>query len=454
MSKTLTRIIGVVFGLYLVAFGPEPAFAKKNVAEELYVFDPSGTYLEWLRELPEISLDHRDANGYEVYGPVGTAELLDGLSIPYWRQVLPLSIVSDYPTSAEFAALLREVVANYSNIMTIESIGESVMGQPLLVVKISDNPTEDEIEPEVKYISSMHGNEITGRDVLLRFIAMIGESYANNANIRSLVDNTEIYIMPSMNPDGSDLHQRGNRNFADLNRDFPDFTTRDNQNTTEGREPETQAVMRYQRMRQFALSANFHGGSAVVNYPWDTMSERHPFDAMIREISLQYAAQVPYMRNSREFPNGVTNGYDWYTLDGGMQDWSYYWHNDLQVTIEISGDKWPDYSEIDNFYEQNKESLLGYLAAVHQGAGFSFGARTDMNGMVAIFAIRNGNRVARGEYSFHGGEFYKVLPPGEYQFHVAAENGTGEPTRIIVPVTVSPGIEHQNGNYIYLQERL
>ena len=46
------------------------------------------------------------------------------------------------------------------------------------------------------------------------------------------------------------------------------------------------------------------------------------------------------MRNSDEFPGGVVNGYDWYEVNGGMQDWSYYWHNDLQVTIELSDMKW------------------------------------------------------------------------------------------------------------------
>ena len=46
------------------------------------------------------------------------------------------------------------------------------------------------------------------------------------------------------------------------------------------------------------------------------------------------------MRDSTEFPGGIVNGYDWYEVNGGMQDWSYYWHNDLQVTIELSNMKW------------------------------------------------------------------------------------------------------------------
>ena len=98
--------------------------------------------------------------------------------------------------------------------------------------------------------------------------------------------------------------------------------------------------MNWQLSRNFALSANFHGGAEVVNYPWDTIGDRHPLHDLVRQISLDYAAEIPSMRDSYEFPKGVTNGYDWYEVDGGMQDWSYYWHNDLQITVEVSEEKW------------------------------------------------------------------------------------------------------------------
>ena len=81
--------------------------------------------------------------------------------------------------------------------------------------------------------------------------------------VRKLVDETRIHILPSMNPDGYELHQRANANNVDLNRDFPDRL----QGVSHIPEKETQAVLGWSLSNHFTLSANLHGGSLVVNYP-------------------------------------------------------------------------------------------------------------------------------------------------------------------------------------------
>ena len=106
---------------------------------------------------------------------------------------------------------------------------------------------------------------------------LTSEYKTNNERIVNLINTTEIYIIPSMNPDGAFKKNRGNGSWVDLNRDFPDFTTRDNENSPHGREMETRSVMEWQKNRNFSLSANFHGGAEVVNYPWDTIADQHPF---------------------------------------------------------------------------------------------------------------------------------------------------------------------------------
>jgi len=145
-----------------------------------------------------------------------------------------------------------------------------------------------------------------------------------------------------------------------LNRDFPEWS-RGDQNDSAGRAKETQLVMEWEKNHRFVLSANFHCGVEVVNYPWDGVEERHPLNAELKAMSLKYAEKVPYLYHSTRFENGITNGWDWFPVLGGMQDWSYYFHNDLQITVELSDDPWPNPALIPGFYLANKTAIIEYM---------------------------------------------------------------------------------------------
>lgn len=439
----------VVFTLLCLSFFHSAGALAKRTDVELFVHDPLGIHRTWIRSLADVTIDHPNQEGYEAYGPPALVAELEARGIVFWNIRLDEKDNAGYPTYLEIQAKIQELAARFPRIMRLFSIGKSVEGRDLWVIKISDNPELDELEPEVKYISSMHGNEITGRELMISLIEEIGVRYmAGDSEILRLVDNLEVYIMPSMNPDGSEYRQRGNARNVDLNRDFPDFSTNDNQNVIQGRQPETVAVMNFQRSRQFVLSANFHGGAECVNYPWDTTGATFPFEALIRDISLGYAGMVPYMRDSTEFTDGITNGYEWYEVDGGMQDWSYHWHNDLQVTIELSDNKWPAYRRIPYYYETNRQALLAYLANATRGAGFVFAQEPGVTGTVAI-AQKNaaGAWIERGNYAFQGSEFFKVLDDGIYRFRVNRAGAT-DPQEF--EATVARGL-NTNPNYQVLR---
>lgn len=432
MKITIVFISAFVFSSFSLMAAP--------IEEEWFVHDKSPALMHAISQHPELTPDHMSSEGFELYGPAGTGEFLKSFNVTFsslknsqksvWNVLGP-----DYPTFSQLENKLKSLVAQYPTIMQLVSVGKSVKGKDLWAVKISDNVATDEVEPEVKYISSMHGDEITGRELMMSLIEDLGKGYGADRTLTNLINNTEIYIMPSMNPDGSELRQRANANGEDLNRNFPDILS-DRESSSQGRQVETKAIMAWQASRHFSLSANFHGGSIVVNYPWDSTYDPHPLDALVKDLSTAYAQTNPDMLGSNEFSGGITNGAEWYIVRGGMQDWSYFWFNDLQVTVELSHTKWPSYKDIPGFYANNKASLLTYLKRVHQGAGFKAAGQ---QGSVEILE-KAGNK-SLGKFAF-AGEFYKILPPGSYTFIV---NGSQS-----IDVSVSAQAIAPNGNYVQL----
>jgi hypothetical protein len=355
----------------------------------------------------------------------------------------------------EMTRRLEEMAKVNSDIVELTSIGKTVENREIWVVKISDNVSQDELEPEFKYIANMHGDEIVGREMLLRFIEDLIQTYKKadeekdefDQKVTSFINNTEIFLIPSMNPDGAEggltgtfhLPSRVNADGLDLNRDFDLYET-------ENVAPETKAVMDFLKSRNFALSANFHGGALVVNYPWDGIRAVHPQTDLLIELSEVYRDSH---REMSEFPenclteNCLTNGYKWYPVEDGMPDWSMLKTNDLELTIELGLEKWPDFVEISKIYEDNRLALFEYGFKIHQGVGIKIPGDFDDSdlSMVTVkkILLENGNSRVLKTYSFKakGNEFYHVFEKGTYQINI--ENREGEVTFKTVEVTDSIG---------------
>lgn len=323
----------------------------------------------------------------------------------------------DYHNHALLTSFLQSYAASYPNLCRLYSIGQSVQGRDLWVMKITDNPDLNEDEPEFKYISTMHGNEPIGTELLLFLLDDLLVDYGSDTRITNLVNGMEIHLLFMMNPDGNNSGVRTNANGVDLNRNFPDPYTSPN-NTTVGRQAETAAVMLWTQGKDFVMSANFHTGALLVNYPYDNNASGSsvytisPDDDVYIQTSTTYSINNPPMYNG-EFPNGISNGADWYAMSGGMQDWNYRYEGGMEVTIELSDTYWPDPSTLPTYWSNNRESLLSYMEWAWRGVrGIVTNASTGLP-LSGVDVRVTGRDVSTWSAAVVG-DYHRILLPGDY----------------------------------------
>lgn len=335
-----------------------------------------------------------------------------------------------YPTYDAYVALMYQFETDYPNLCDVYSIGQSVNGREILVAKISDNVNTDENEPEFLYTSSMHGDELTGFPLMLNLIDSLLANYGSVTRMTHLINNIEIYINPLANPDGTYAGgnssvsgaTRYNANSYDLNRNFPDVISGQFPNT----QTETFLFMAFAESRNFVMSANFHGGAEVVNYPWDHKYAFAADDDWWQLVSHEYAdtcqANSPsnYLNG---FNDGITNGAAWYVIDGGRQDYMNFYHQCREVTMEISNTKLIPASQLDAHWEYNRRSLLNYMQQCLYGIR---GVVTDANTGNPIEAeifiinhdIESDSSMVYSELPI--GNYHRPIKAGTYDIRVSA----------------------------------
>ena len=284
-----------------------------------------------------------------------------------------------YPTYEVYREMMKRFEEDYPNLCKLDSIGTTVQGRKLYVVKISDNVLNDEPELEFFYTSTMHGDETTGFVLMLRLIDYLLSNYGTNDRVTNLMNSIAIYINPNANPDGSYYFgnstvsgsRRYNANSYDLNRNFPDPRLGENPNGPY--QPETLAMMDFAEERNFVLSANFHGGIELANFPWDawkSSTNPHADHTWFRTISRQYADLAQANSPAGYFTgweNGIAHGGDWYVISGSRQDYMNYNRHCREITLEISDTKCPPSDDLPNYWDYNKEAMLSYMELLFTG---------------------------------------------------------------------------------------
>ncbi|MCI0474480.1 MAG: hypothetical protein L0Y76_12935, partial [Ignavibacteria bacterium] len=280
-----------------------------------------------------------------------------------------------YPTYPAYVSMMNSFASNYPNLCKIVNIGATVQNRHLLYAVISDSVNFRKPKPRFMYVSTIHGDETTGYVLMLRLIDTLLSGYGNNPVITNLVKNCEIWINPNANPDGTyyggdntvNNARRYNYNGKDLNRNFPDPVG--GPNPTGTWQPETIAMMNIMTQYNFTLSMNFHGGAEVFNYPWDHKAPLHPDDAWFIKAGRRYVDTVhavspsTYLDDLLGYPNipGVVNGFAWYIVTGGRQDFMTYFKGGREITLEISNTKLLPPAQLPTLWNYNHKSFLNFI---------------------------------------------------------------------------------------------
>ena len=376
----------------------------------------------------------------------------------------------NFPTYNQYATKMSYFATTYPSICSLQSIGTTAQGRELFVLKISDNPTLDEAEPEFMYTSTMHGDELTGYPLMIHLIDYLLSNYGSDTEVDNLVNSTEIYINPLANPDGTyrtfsndtpiTSPIRANSAGQDLNRNYPDNEAglHDNGATYQ---PETKAFMDFEASRDFVLSANFHGGTEVTNYPYDNTTSKHVDHDFYEHISNEYAVNCQndspnnyyngvsgrvaagsnhpnYMTveyDSPENPSspGVTQGSIWYQVYGGRQDYMNFYRHSKEITIELSFVKFVDGSELPDLWTFNKQAFLDYIKQANYGFQ---GIVSDESGNPVVAEISIAGHDDLNSFVFSNedhGDYYRLIKGGSY--NVTYEAPGYAPQTISVSVT-------------------
>jgi hypothetical protein len=423
-----------------------PDYFQKNI-EVYFSFEASSH--ELVQELTNvISIDN--IKGTTVYAYANENEYNEFLSYNIAHTILrkpgeliipemsdnidEISNWNIYPTYDGYVNMMMQFAANHPSICKIVDAGNTVQGRKILLVKISDNVDVREAEPQFLYTSSIHGDETTGYVLMLRLIDSLLTTYGTNPRITNMINNAEIWINPLANPDGT-YHggnntvngaTRYNANGYDLNRNFPDPVNGVHPN----QQQETAVFRNLAEQNNLVLCANFHGGTEVVNYPWDTWTSGYPDyvfhadDNWYQFISHLYAdtsqAHAPsnYMNG---YDDGITNGGAWYVIHHGRQDYMNWFMKSREVTIEISDTKLLPASQLPAHWEYNKRSFLNYIESILYGVR---GIVTDTadHPLNAIVKVLNHDTLhSEIRTDSLNGNYHRMLAPGVYSLQFTAE---------------------------------
>lgn len=308
--------------------------------------------------------------------------------LPGPARALP-RVSSAWHTPGEVRSELRRIARGHPDIVRLSTMGHSHQGQPIMMAKVSDNPELDEAEPEVFLNARIHAREHITTEQALVLLHWLADGYASSSRVRDIVDRTEVFVVPDVNPDGARFDLKGprfrgwrkNRQPAngatgtDLNRNFgyrwgccrgSDRSPSSNLYRGPGAfsAPEARAIRDLVDGRHFVAALSLHSYGGQVLWPYGYTRADRPRDMPRSKL-----------RTVRRLARGIAsrNGYraiqasSLYITSGSFMDWALGVHGIPTLTIELmprtrsAGGFYPSSSRIGPITSGNRSALLWFL---------------------------------------------------------------------------------------------
>jgi hypothetical protein len=257
----------------------------------------------------------------------------------------------------------------YPDIVRVGVLGLSRQGRPVLALRISDHPDQDEDEPAVLINGAAHGHELLSTDYTLDAIERVLTGWSRGGPEARWVEQLDLWFVPLVNPDGNwttlrivshpkgEIGRKNGRDNdgdcaweppqegVDLNRNYPFAWGMLGEEGSKkapwspyfrgpspGSEPEAQAIMRLADRYRFAASVSFHTWGTMIMSPYTVPGLTNPEPDTAWVVASEIAAEMPVQPNGRRMVVKKMM----YPVDGTDQDWLYHQHGTLAYILEGS----------------------------------------------------------------------------------------------------------------------
>jgi len=279
-----------------------------------------------------------------------------------------------YPYYPLLTAEVQRLALDHPDLVRLTSAGKSTAQLDMWLLEIADFaqieagegiPLE---EREVLYIDGgTHSNEYSGVYFVTELAQFLLDDYETNDTARWIVENRHTWILPMVNPDGSNAFGRLNAKLVNVNRNFPgtwgaveEDPVMNNPGAEAASEPETQNVIALLDLIQPDYVNSIHCCGNLWLHPWGAEDIESPADMqMFTRICDEAFADVrEYCGEiwSTIYPASGTTADEGYSRVGASS-WSY----------EMSGRgaiaPWGQPTIVDDVRVQEVESWNGVMHA-------------------------------------------------------------------------------------------